>query len=147
MAAQITVIRKAPISSGNSGFTGSPAQCLRIDLNKKSGTKQKHQNYFGIFCYCIPMCGIFIYGYFESLGGSLSPCGGLLLWTGLFIQIYSETLCVTTYANIVTCPSRPIPPNIQKSPPLIITEAPIKCESGIGSALPNHASWSTAVSP
>ena len=35
---------------------------------------------------------IFIYGYFESLWGPLSPWVGLLLWTGLFILIYSGTL-------------------------------------------------------
>ena len=46
----------------------------------------------GIFCCCVPMCRIFIHGYFESLGGPLSPCGGLLLWSWPFIQIHSETL-------------------------------------------------------
>ena len=39
------------------------------------------------------MCRIFIYGYFESLGGPLWPCGSLWLCIKLFIQIHLETLC------------------------------------------------------
>ena len=50
------------------------------------------QNYFGKFCYWGPPWGIFIHGYSESLGGSLSSCGVLLLQSWHFIQIHSETL-------------------------------------------------------
>ena len=50
------------------------------------------QTYFGRFCYCVPPWKISKHGFFESLGGPLWPCDSLLLWTGLFIQIHSETL-------------------------------------------------------
>ena len=51
------------------------------------------QTYFGRFCYCVPPWKILKHGFFEPLGGPLWPCDSLLLWTGLFIQIHSETLC------------------------------------------------------
>lgn len=50
------------------------------------------QNYFGKFCYCGPPWGIFIHGYFESIGGLLWPYGSLWLCKGHFFQIHFETL-------------------------------------------------------
>ena len=52
-----------------------------------------NQIYFGKICYCVPRWSISKHGFFEPLGDSLWPCDSLLLWTGLFIQIHSETLC------------------------------------------------------
>ena len=54
------------------------------------------QNYFGKFCYCVPGWKISKHGFLEPLGGPLAPCDSLLLWTRLFIQIRSETLCRLT---------------------------------------------------
>ena len=47
------------------------------------------QNYFGKFCCCVPMWAILKHGLFQPLGGPLSPCGSLQLWSWLFIQIHS----------------------------------------------------------
>ena len=52
------------------------------------------QNQFGIFCYFGPPWGIFIHVFSGPLGGPLSPCDSLWLWSRLFIKIHSETLCL-----------------------------------------------------
>ena len=57
------------------------------------------QIYFGKFCYCVPGWKILKHGFFVPLGGPLWPCDSLLLWTGLFIQIHSETLCMFEFTK------------------------------------------------
>ena len=61
------------------------------------------QIYFGKFCYCVPTWKILKHGFSEPLGDPLWPCDSLLLCTGLFIQIYSETLCQINWVATVQC--------------------------------------------